>query len=134
MRLSGCSGHIQLKLLCGRSPELLTLAAHLLWINHSMRPTKIADTNFPATIGGNDYGQPYASSLLNVSVMSFRSLSANAIRALNKGAKLGEFAHDTGEGSISRYHREVEYQLGWIAYRRRVELLDASSHTFDPQP
>jgi len=45
--------------------------------------------------------------VLNISAMSFGALSANAIRALNKGARLGHFAHDTGEGSISRYHREL---------------------------
>src|SRR6516164_3337689 len=65
------------------------------WINHSMRPTKIANTDF--SIGGKDCTQPYACSLLNISAMSFGALSANAIRALNTGAKLGGFAHDTGE-------------------------------------
>jgi glutamate synthase domain-containing protein 2 len=65
------------------------------------------------TIGGKDCTQTYASSLLNISAMSFGSLSANAIRALNKGAKLGGFAHDTGEGSISRYHRENGGDLIW---------------------
>src|SRR5690606_26092237 len=54
---------------------------------------------------GPDCRQPYRSSLLNISAMSFGSLSANAILALNSGAKQGGFAHDTGEGSISRYHR-----------------------------
>src|SRR6516225_3433674 len=82
-------------------------------INHSMRPAKIAATHFRVTIGGNDCSQPYASSLLNISAMSFGSLSANAIRALNRGAKLGGFAHDTGEGSISRYHRENGGDLIW---------------------
>jgi glutamate synthase domain-containing protein 2 len=45
--------------------------------------------------------------------MSFGSLSANAIRALNRGAKMGNFAHDTGEGSISAYHREHGGDLIW---------------------
>src|SRR6202008_3589303 len=57
--------------------------------------------------------QPYSCSLLNVSAMSFGALSANAIRALNTGAKRGGFAHDTGEGSISRYHRENGGDLIW---------------------
>jgi glutamate synthase domain-containing protein 2 len=52
-------------------------------------------------------------SLFNVSAMSFGALSANAIRALNRGAKLGNFAHDTGEGGISRYHREFGGDLIW---------------------
>jgi glutamate synthase domain-containing protein 2 len=45
--------------------------------------------------------------------MSFGALSPNAIRALNKGAKLGGFAHDTGEGSISSYHREHGGDIIW---------------------
>jgi glutamate synthase domain-containing protein 2 len=83
------------------------------WINHSMRPVKIADTDFRILIGGEACSQPYASSILNISAMSFGALSANAVRALNKGAKLGGFAHDTGEGSISRYHRENGGDLIW---------------------
>jgi glutamate synthase domain-containing protein 2 len=83
------------------------------WINHSMRPNKIANTDFRVSIGGQACQQPYASSLLNISAMSFGALSANAIRALNTGAKLGGFAHDTGEGSISRYHRENGGDLIW---------------------
>ena len=83
------------------------------WINHSMRPAKIADSDFRVRIGGKDCTQPYDSSLLNISAMSFGALSANAIRALNTGAKLGGFAHDTGEGSISRYHRENGGDLIW---------------------
>ncbi|MFT4046910.1 MAG: FMN-binding glutamate synthase family protein [Solimonas sp.] len=75
------------------------------WINHSMRPTAIANTDFRIAIGGERCTQPYQASLLNISAMSFGALSANAIRALNRGAQLGRFAHDTGEGSISRYHR-----------------------------
>ena len=55
-------------------------------------------------------------SLYNISAMSFGSLSANAILALNKGAKLAGFAQDTGEGGISRYHREgggdLSYEVG----------------------
>ena len=83
------------------------------WVNHSMRPVKLADTDFRVRIGGKDCTQPYDSSVLNISAMSFGALSANAIRALNTGAKLGGFAHDTGEGSISRYHRENGGDLIW---------------------
>ena len=83
------------------------------WINHSMVPVKIADADFRVTIGGKHCEQPYSSSLLNISAMSFGALSANAIRALNKGARLGGFAHDTGEGSISSYHREHGGDLIW---------------------
>ena len=83
------------------------------WINHSMRPVKISDPDFRVRIGGSLCTQPYDASVLNISAMSFGALSANAIRSLNRGAKLGGFAHDTGEGSISRYHREYGGDLIW---------------------
>lgn len=76
------------------------------WITHSAAPVEIKDTDFRIRIGGPDCRQPYEASLYNISAMSFGSLSANAILALNKGARKGGFAHDTGEGSISCYHRE----------------------------
>lgn len=76
------------------------------WITHSITPTVLVDTDFRTRIGGPDCLQPYDASLYNISAMSFGSLSANAISALNRGAKKGGFAHDTGEGSVSRYHRE----------------------------
>ena len=74
------------------------------WINHSMLPTRLATHDFRVLIGAGR-AQPYSASLFNISAMSFGALSANAIMALNTGAKRGNFAHDTGEGSISRYHR-----------------------------
>jgi len=83
------------------------------WINHSMRPRPLADPDYRVTIGGDQCRRPYSASVFNISAMSFGSLSANAIRALNEGAKLGNFAHDTGEGSISRYHREHGGDLIW---------------------
>ena len=83
------------------------------WINHSLAPRPPADHDFRVTIGGPQCRQPYSTSLFNISAMSFGSLSANAIRALNKGAKLGRFAHDTGEGGFSRYHREFGGDIVW---------------------
>ena len=84
------------------------------FIAHSMRPVTPGDpASFRVPIGGPDCSQPYLASIFNISAMSFGSLSANAIRALNKGAKLGGFAHDTGEGSISVYHREHGGDLIW---------------------
>ncbi len=64
-------------------------------------------------VGGDDCKQPYRASLLNISAMSFGSLSRNAILALNGGAKLGGFAHNTGEGGISPYHLENGGDLIW---------------------
>jgi glutamate synthase domain-containing protein 2 len=74
------------------------------WINHSMLPTHLATHDFRVLIGAGR-AQPYSASIFNISAMSFGALSANAIMALNTGAVRGNFAHDTGEGSISRYHR-----------------------------
>ena len=82
------------------------------WINHSMAPTSIPSADFRITIG-QDREQPYSASVFNISAMSFGALSAAAIRALNAGAKRGGFYHDTGEGSISPYHREAGGDLVW---------------------
>ncbi len=82
------------------------------WINHSISPAAVPATDFRLIIGG-DLPKAYSASIFNISAMSFGALSANAIRALNLGAKTGNFAHDTGEGSISRYHREHGGDLIW---------------------
>ncbi|MDO5609595.1 MAG: FMN-binding glutamate synthase family protein [Pseudomonadota bacterium] len=83
------------------------------WINHSLQPAPHHDADYRITIGGDACSQPYRASVFNISAMSFGSLSANAVRALNLGAKQGGFAHDTGEGSISPYHREFGGDLIW---------------------
>lgn len=81
---------------------------------HSVSPKKPANAkDFRIQIGNAQCRQPYSASILNISAMSFGSLSANAIRALNKGAQLGQFYHDTGEGSISPYHLEHGGDLVW---------------------
>lgn len=82
------------------------------WINHSMLPTHLQDHDFRVTVGA-ERSQPYSVSIFNISAMSFGSLSANAIRALNEGAARGNFYHDTGEGSISPYHRMGGGDLVW---------------------
>lgn len=83
------------------------------WLHHSMAPKPVAKEPFRIHIGGSDCRQTYSASVFNISAMSFGSISANAIRALNKGAKLGGFAHDTGEGGLSRYHREHGGDIIW---------------------
>lgn len=83
------------------------------WIAHSMRPIETPDFHFRVQIGGRDCRQPYSASILNISGTSFGAVSANAIQAFNKGAKLGGFAHNTGEGSISTYHRKHGGDLIW---------------------
>ncbi|SPJ17712.1 Ferredoxin-dependent glutamate synthase [Burkholderiales bacterium] len=87
--------------------------AGIEWINHSITPSATTAQDLRITVGGPDCRQPYCASVFNISAMSFGALSANAIRALNHGAKKGGFAHDTGEGSISRYHREFGGDLIW---------------------
>ncbi len=82
------------------------------WINHSVAPAKIDSHDFRVLIGAQSR-QPYSASVFNISAMSFGALSANAIRALNEGARRGHFYHDTGEGSISPYHRERGGDLVW---------------------
>ena len=102
------------------------------WITHSIRPKKIENTDFRVRVGGPDCTQPYDLSLYNISAMSFGALSANAILALSRGAKAGGFAHDTGEGGISRYHRQgggdLIYEIGTGYFGCR----DAQGN-FDPQ-
>ena len=85
------------------------------WLAHSLSPKTASeiDPDFRVAIGGPDCARPYLASIYNISAMSFGALGASAIRALNRGAKLGNFAHDTGEGGISRYHREAGADLIW---------------------
>ncbi|SFR58132.1 Glutamate synthase domain-containing protein 2 [Marinobacter gudaonensis] len=82
------------------------------WMNHSLAPTRLTDSDFRVVIGRR-CEKPYSASVFNISAMSFGSLSANAILSLNAGAKMGGFYHDTGEGSISRYHRQPGGDLVW---------------------
>lgn len=76
------------------------------WMSHSITPKEIADCEMKINIGGGDCTQPYLASRLNISAMSFGALGKKAIMALNKGAKLGGFAHNTGEGGVTPYHLE----------------------------
>ncbi len=82
------------------------------WLHHSIAPAPLqTHERMRVSIGQGD--RAYSASLLNISAMSYGSLSANAIRALNKGAKIGGFFHDTGEGGVSSYHRENGGDLVW---------------------
>lgn len=85
------------------------------WASHSVYPKHISDTNFRTTIGSDLCSQPYSASVYNISAMSYGALSKKAITALNEGAKIGGFAHNTGEGGISQYHRsggDIIWQVG----------------------
>lgn len=83
------------------------------WLRHSIAPRPLSPTPFRITIGGPDCAKPYSASVFNISAMSFGALSPNAIRALNGGARQGGFAHDTGEGGYSGYHREMGGDIIW---------------------
>ncbi|SIS76072.1 FMN-binding glutamate synthase family protein [Paracoccus saliphilus] len=85
------------------------------WLNHSLATTHLENQDFRIRVGGPDCTQPYDSSVVNISGMSYGALSPNAIEALNRAAKAGGFAHTTGEGSISRFHRmggDLVWQIG----------------------
>jgi glutamate synthase domain-containing protein 2 len=86
------------------------------WMHHSLAAREPSAGPFRVAIGGPDCAQPYDASVLNISAMSFGALSPNAILALNKGAAMGGFAHDTGEGGFSPYHAanggDVIWEIG----------------------
>jgi glutamate synthase domain-containing protein 2 len=102
------------------------------WLTHSMAPTQIQSHDFRVRVGGKNCTQAYDLSLFNVSAMSFGALSANAIMALNQGAQMGGFAHDTGEGSISRHHRVYGGDLIWEIGSGYFGCRDAQGQ-FDPE-
>lgn len=85
------------------------------WLNHSISPLPLEKgAHDPrVTVGGPDCKQPYSASIFNISAMSFGSLSQNAVMALNGGAKLGGFAHNTGEGGLSPYHLKPGGDIIW---------------------
>ena len=83
------------------------------WLRHSLAPKPMGTKHFRVPVGGSDCTRPYSMSVFNISAMSFGALSANAVRALNKGARQGDFAHDTGEGGFSPYHRENGGDIIW---------------------
>ena len=101
------------------------------WINHSLVAAHAESHDFRVLVGGAQ-SAPYEASVFNISAMSFGALSANAIRALNEGARRGNFYHDTGEGSISSYHRERGGDLVWEIGSGYFGCRDAQGR-FDPE-
>ncbi len=83
------------------------------WMNHSLQAIEPPHEPPRVQVGGPDCKQPYSAAVLNVSAMSYGSLSKNAILALNKGAKAGGFAHNTGEGGLSPHHLEGGGDIIW---------------------
>ena len=85
------------------------------WVQHSLNPVEHHEVSSTIEVGSSQCTRPYNASRLNISAMSFGALSKNAIMALNRGAKLGGFAHNTGEGGLSHYHLQggdVIWQIG----------------------
>ncbi len=96
--------------------ELDVYAEGYGYVSQSMSPRPVVEDaarKVRVTVGGPGCKKPYSASVLNVSAMSFGALSANAILAINTGARKGGFAHDTGEGGFSRYHREPGGDVVW---------------------
>ncbi len=102
------------------------------WINHSMVPKHATELAPRVTFGGKDCTQPYSSAVLNISAMSYGALSKNAIMALNKGAKIGGFSHNTGEGSLSPYHLEHGGDIVWQIGTGYFGCRDANGN-FNPE-
>ncbi|MFT3748345.1 MAG: FMN-binding glutamate synthase family protein [Agriterribacter sp.] len=106
------------------------------WMSHSIAPKDFntLDHNPRVLIGNKDCAQPYSASIFNVSAMSFGSLSSNAIEALNAGAKIGGFAHNTGEGGLSPYHLkpggDIIWQIGTGYFGCRDEQGNFSAEVF----
>ncbi len=101
------------------------------WMQHSLAPLPVADSEPRVSVGGATCTRPYAASHLNISAMSFGSLSRTAILALNEGARIGGFAHNTGEGGLSRYHLEPGGDLTWQICTGYFGCRDDDGH-FDP--
>jgi glutamate synthase domain-containing protein 2 len=85
------------------------------WLAHSVYPVKLSNKDLRVRIGNSQCLQPYHASIYNIGAMSYGALSKTAITALNEGARLGEFAQNTGEGGISPYHLgggDLIWQIG----------------------
>src|SRR6187402_314673 len=106
------------------------------WMGHSIVPLDFHKINHSprVDVGNKDCKQPYSASVLNISAMSFGSLSGNAVEALNAGAKIGGFAHNTGEGGISPHHLanggDIIWQVGTGYFGARDEGGNFSPEAF----
>ncbi len=95
------------------------------WLNHSLQPCVAKSSTARVFVGNSQCRQPYHASRINISAMSFGAISQHAIRALNRGAKIGGFAHNTGEGGLSEYHLaeggDIIWQIGTGYFGCRYE-------------
>jgi len=102
------------------------------WLNHSLAPKHVENPHPRIRFGASQCTQPYDASPLNISAMSFGSLSKNAIMALNKGAQIGAFAHNTGEGGLSPYHLKHGGDIIWQIGTGYFGCRASSNGDFDP--
>jgi len=93
--------------------ELDVYSGEYEWLSHSIAPSTKVDRHERVRVGTDQCSRPYEAARLNISAMSFGALSANAIEALNLGAKIGGFYHDTGEGGLSPYHLKHGGDIVW---------------------
>lgn len=104
------------------------------WLNHSLSPKKVTEDDLRVVIGGPLCTKPYSASIFNISAMSYGALSSNAIRALNGGAKMGGFYHNTGEGGVSPHHLaeggDLVWQVGTGYFGCRTDNGDFSPELF----
>ncbi|MGE3756690.1 MAG: FMN-binding glutamate synthase family protein [Pseudobdellovibrionaceae bacterium] len=104
------------------------------WLNHSMTPKHVDPTFLRVSIGGPQCQKPYLASILNISAMSYGSLSTNAVLALNGGAQLGGFYHNTGEGGVSPHHfsegGDIVWQIGTGYFGCRTPTGDFCADSF----
>jgi hypothetical protein len=100
---------------------------------HSLYPKHVNPEHARVTIGNHQCKQPYSASLLNISAMSYGALSENAILALNQGAKIGNFFHNTGEGGLSEFHLrpggDIVWNIGTVS-RSLAHLLSIFSNLY----
>ncbi len=106
------------------------------WMHHSLAALnhQQCEHDLRVIVGGPDCKEPYSASIFNISAMSYGALSKNAVLALNGGAKIGNFYHNTGEGGISSYHLEkgghLVWQIGTGYFGCRTKDGDFSPDTF----
>ncbi len=103
------------------------------WVAHSVYPVNLSDDDLRVWIGNDQCHHPYHASIYNIGAMSYGALSKTAITALNEGAKLGGFAHNTGEGGISEYHLkggDLIWQIGTGYFGCRDDKGNFNSQAF----
>ena len=108
------------------------------WILHSLAPVHPDDVDPKIQIGNHQCTKAYVSSRLNISAMSYGALSQHAIIALNKGAKLGKFCHNTGEGGLTDYHRQggdicLQIGTGYFGFRTKDGHFDPDKFAIQAQ-